>query len=98
MNFAKRKNSIRRYAGFLPAGLSLLLAACAVGVSADADANQSDDEIRWAAYGYIGNGNPSPGNRIGVYPDRIACNEAVEEWKSRQVAGTLVWGECLPVE
>ncbi|MEO0399608.1 MAG: hypothetical protein AAF224_09345 [Pseudomonadota bacterium] len=53
---------------------------------------------KWAAYGYIGRGAPSAQNLIDIYETRRACEAGVDTWASRQVAGTLVWGECLPAD
>ena len=54
---------------------------------------------RWAGYGYIGQGGePTNNSLVDVYETRRACEAGVSAWRSRQVAGTLVWGECLPID
>jgi len=60
------------------------------------DARESETAPRWIAYGNIGLRPSRGGEPIGVYETRDKCLAAVADWESRQVAGTIVWGECLP--
>ena len=76
-----------------------LVAACATSKeAASAPISGDEDGPQWAAYGYIGMAKQSEDNLIDVFASRDACDAAVDAWTSRQVAGALVWGECLPVD
>ncbi|MEM6413347.1 MAG: hypothetical protein AAF720_01670 [Pseudomonadota bacterium] len=92
-------------------GVALILSACATDRAVGRDAfgrkaadnptmdNNGAPAPLWAGYGYIGrDAEANDQNRIDTYATRFACEAGVESWRSRQVAGTFVWGECLPVD
>ena len=69
-----------------------LLFACA------ACATSSMGEMNWAAHGYLTPGPTSEPEIVGVFDNRAACNEAADNWMSRQVVGNPIFAECLPVD
>lgn len=49
---------------------------------------------QYAAFGYMSPGPSANAEVIGVYENKMDCNEAAEGWMSRQVAGNPVYAEC----
>lgn len=53
---------------------------------------------QYAAHGYLTPGPTGNPELIGVFDNYIACEEAAQDWASRQVVGNPVFAECLPVD
>ncbi len=68
-------------------------AACATHHS-----DPSDADLNWAANGYLSPGRTDDPELIGAYATKAECQDALDEWMSRQVVGNPVSGECLPVD
>ena len=71
---------------------AIMLAGCATG----APELEGITYTKWQATGYL---SPSQitGEDLGRFETRAECEAAVEGWKSKQVVGTAVSGECLAV-
>ncbi|MEM9616588.1 MAG: hypothetical protein AAF936_01390 [Pseudomonadota bacterium] len=82
------QNSNRSPKLFCNATLIALMAACA------ACTTSSYEQKQWAAHGYLTPGPTGDSEVIGVFDDRVACDEAAQDWMSRQVVGNPVFAEC----
>lgn len=84
------QNTIRSAKIFCNATLIALMMTCA------ACTTSSYEKKQWAAHGYLAPGPTGDSEIIGVFDDRAACDEAAENWMSRQVVGNPVFAECSP--
>ena len=72
--------------------------AVAMLAAASACATQGSSHEEWTAQGYLTPGPTSEPEIIGVYPTEAECVAAGNDWMSRQVVGSPVYADCLPVD
>ncbi|MEM9168970.1 MAG: hypothetical protein AAGC56_04905 [Pseudomonadota bacterium] len=75
-------------------GRSILAGACVV-LAGGGCANAPGTTQEWAATGFHGAGGAPIA--VGVFATERACEDAAADWRARQVVGTAVSTECLPL-
>ena len=74
----------------------LIFAALVLTACASTPAPETITYVRWQAIGYL---LPSQtnGQDLGLFETLGECNAAVEGWRSKQVVGNPVSGDCIAV-
>jgi hypothetical protein len=73
----------------------ILIGMLALGACGTLDGEEAG---KWAAHGYLTPGPNDHPEIIGNFKSEAECLAAVEAWKSRQVVGNPISGECLPID